>query len=115
MASERVYSSCKKSRTKDSEGAITVFNHVEALHVGLYFIQELFHDLFWELVPRDTQQPPLQSVQRGECRLFRLESFETSPPLYWPKCLNLLLRPHTPPSNQLLRLLPPIDPFSNSP
>ena len=72
-----------------------VFNPVEALHVGLYFIQELLHDLFWERVPRDTKQRSLQSVQTSECRLFRMESFETSPRLYWPNCLKLLLRGDT--------------------
>ena len=106
---ERVYSSCKKSPTKDSEGAITVFNPVEALHVDLYFIQELFHDLFWKLVPRDTKQPPLQPVQRGECRLFRMESFDPSPRLYWPNCLKLLLRGDTHLSKELLGFLPYID------
>ena len=59
------------------------------------FIQELLHDLFWELVPRDTKQRPLQSVQTGECRLFRMESFETSPRLHRPNCLKLLLRGNT--------------------
>ena len=109
MASERVYSSCKKSRTKDSEGAITVFNHVEALHVGLYFIQELLHDLFWERVPGDTEQRPLQPVQRGECRLFRTESFDTSPCLYWPSRLKLLLRGDTHLLKEMFGFRPYID------
>ena len=55
--------------------------------------QEILYYLLREMRPGDTKKSPLQTVQAGEGRLFRMKPFDAFPRFRRPYLLEFLLRP----------------------
>ena len=58
-----------------------------------YPSQQLLYYLLREMRPGDTKKCPLQTVQAGEGRMFRMMPFDAFPRFRWPHRLKFLLRP----------------------